>query len=181
MSINWGHSIDKALIVDKDGTLVRTKSGKTFVNDPEDQEPMKGAPEKLQYESDRGARIFVASNQGGVPRYKSLDSAIAEMRFCMSLFPVISGCFFAPGDGDAAYYVDSDNSEIIDYGIEDIPLVTSYRKPSAGMIQLIQYLYEPRLLSFVGDRPEDEQAAKAAGIPFQWAEEWRGEALQRQE
>jgi D-glycero-D-manno-heptose 1,7-bisphosphate phosphatase len=25
----------------------------------------------------------------------------------------------------------------------------------------------------VGDRPEDEQAAAAAGIPFTWAEEWR--------
>jgi phosphoglycolate phosphatase-like HAD superfamily hydrolase len=24
----------------------------------------------------------------------------------------------------------------------------------------------------VGDRPEDEQAAAAAGIPFQWAHEW---------
>lgn len=25
----------------------------------------------------------------------------------------------------------------------------------------------------VGDRPEDEQAALAASIPFMWAEEWR--------
>ena len=25
----------------------------------------------------------------------------------------------------------------------------------------------------VGDRPEDEAAAKAVGIPFEWANEWR--------
>ena len=26
---------------------------------------------------------------------------------------------------------------------------------------------------YVGDRPEDEQAAKAAGVDFMWADEWR--------
>ena len=27
---------------------------------------------------------------------------------------------------------------------------------------------------FVGDRPEDEQAEIAAGVSFEWADEWRG-------
>jgi len=34
----------------------------------------------------------------------------------------------------------------------------------------------PEEILFVGDRPEDEQAAANAGVAFQWAADWRGAA-----
>lgn len=52
----------------------------------------------------------------------------------------------------------------------------NFRKPGAGMIiaaQAMQMLFVESVV-FVGDRPEDEQAAIAAGVSFEWADEWRG-------
>ncbi|MFO0448776.1 MAG: hypothetical protein ACK52I_08960 [Pseudomonadota bacterium] len=34
-------------------------------------------------------------------------------------------------------------------------------------------IYTPSEILFIGDRPEDEESAKAANIPFIWAHEWR--------
>jgi D-glycero-D-manno-heptose 1,7-bisphosphate phosphatase len=55
------------------------------------------------------------------------------------------------------------------------------RKPEPGMLILAQQEYVvatrtenqlPQTL-MVGDRPEDEQAAQAAGVDFLWAQQWR--------
>lgn len=166
--------LESILIVDKDGTLVRTKSGKPFVNEPEDQELIEGVFEKLSQVINGGADVFVASNQGGVPQYKTLDYAIAEMRYCMELLPMISGCFFSPGDGSTAYYVDSQKNLSVNLYDSCSFEFGGYRKPDPGMIRLIQWIYKPQSISFVGDRPEDEQSAIAAGVPFQWAHDWLG-------
>lgn len=40
------------------------------------------------------------------------------------------------------------------------------------MIQYIKLTHECERVLFVGDRPEDEQAASKAGIDFQWAKDW---------
>jgi D-glycero-D-manno-heptose 1,7-bisphosphate phosphatase len=32
---------------------------------------------------------------------------------------------------------------------------------------------KPEEVLMVGDRPEDQQAASSANIPFMWAEDWR--------
>lgn len=59
------------------------------------------------------------------------------------------------------------------------------RKPKPGLIdEAIAWLrasgwhYDPTRSSclMVGDRLEDEGAAKVAGIPFQWAADWRASA-----
>lgn len=187
--------MSKLAIFDKDGTLVRPKSGGTFPQHPEDQELIPGVAEAIQDCVADGWTIAIASNQGGVVAgYKTLESAIAEMRYCLSLLPSeakIEGAYFCPDNGQTCYRV----SAPIHY--EDVPnrphaeitpviavhdqaiakimnLNGLYRKPNPGML-----LYAtrdrgsavPRI--FVGDRPEDEQAAANADIPFVWAHDWR--------
>jgi D-glycero-D-manno-heptose 1,7-bisphosphate phosphatase len=36
--------------------------------------------------------------------------------------------------------------------------------------------YPPYMGLMVGDRPEDEQCARLAGLDFQWAAHWRAQA-----
>lgn len=55
----------KLLVLDKDGTIVRPKSGNTFVQHPEDQELIEGVAEAIARYIADGWTIAIASNQGG--------------------------------------------------------------------------------------------------------------------
>lgn len=72
----------KLLVLDKDGTLVRPKSGNTFVQHPEDQELIEGVAEAIQRYVADGWQLAIASNQGG-----------CEVRWCHPAeLPVGSYC-----------------------------------------------------------------------------------------
>ncbi|YAF99498.1 MAG: hypothetical protein AB3A66_29745 (plasmid) [Nodularia sp. CChRGM 3473] len=67
----------KILFLDLDGTVRRTKSGKTFINTPLDQEIIPGVTEAISHYSDH--YLIGITNQGGVAAgKKSLEDAIAE-------------------------------------------------------------------------------------------------------
>lgn len=166
------------LLVDKDGTLIKTKSGETFVNKPWDQEPLPGVKEALKFHKSQGWKIIVVSNQAGVAReYKSLESAIAEMRFCMELLPEIEECYFCPDfEGESCYRVWADdfihyNSD--SYAVAELEIINQFRKPSPGMLKLAAHIEAADKVWYVGDRDEDEAAAAAANINFMWADIWR--------
>lgn len=53
-------------IFDKDGTICRSKSGKQFINSPEDQELIPGVKEKINELKAYDHKIAIASNQGDV-------------------------------------------------------------------------------------------------------------------
>jgi D-glycero-D-manno-heptose 1,7-bisphosphate phosphatase len=58
------------------------------------------------------------------------------------------------------------------------PELAARRKPSGAMIReaIRDYPYAAAHgVLMVGDRPEDESAAKDAGVPFQWAHEFFGD------
>ncbi|NCN95846.1 MAG: HAD-IIIA family hydrolase, partial [Bdellovibrionales bacterium] len=55
----------KALILDRDGTLIVDK---IYLNDPNEIEYLPGIFEALQYFRDLGFVFCVATNQSGVPR-----------------------------------------------------------------------------------------------------------------
>ena len=49
----------------------------------------------------------------------------------------------------------------------------SFRKPSPGMLRLAMKRHgvtDPNECLMIGDRPEDEEAAKAAGMEFEWVQ-----------
>jgi D-glycero-D-manno-heptose 1,7-bisphosphate phosphatase len=168
----------KLLILDKDGTLTRPKSGAKFVQNPEDQELISGVKEAIaRYVAD-GWSMAIASNQGGCSSinpatgkpFKSIEDAIAEMRYCMSLLPDIKESYFCPDmDGQSCWWVDLTGAREVGLSAKE-----NYRKPGRGMLMLAAFnclQHEDEIL-MVGDRPEDEGAAAAAGIPFLHVDRW---------
>ena len=151
-------------VFDKDGTLTRSKSGKEFCNSVEDQELIPGVLEKLTEirETDPNAQFLIASNQGGVAfGYLTLEEANAMVKQALS---DINGslsvfCPEHPEGTESPYNVPS-----------------QYRKPGPGMILYLmsELDADPESVVYIGDRPEDQQAAEAAGIRFEWASDFFG-------
>ena len=170
----------KLLVLDKDGTLTRPKSGNTFVQHPEDQELIEGVAEAIQRYIADGWTIAIASNQGGVAAgYKSLGDAIAEVRYAMKLIGIQYHGLLCPDfNGDECYIV-SDFSAPPLHKVEHYKsLVGSFRKPQGGMLTALWRhfsTHESEITAslMIGDRPEDQGAAQAAGFDFMWAEDWR--------
>jgi histidinol phosphatase-like enzyme len=62
--------MNKLAVFDKDWTLVKPKSGGTFVQAPEDQELLPGVAEKLEELRSDGWCLAIASNQGGCAKFE---------------------------------------------------------------------------------------------------------------
>jgi D-glycero-D-manno-heptose 1,7-bisphosphate phosphatase len=165
------------IIFDKDQTLVEPLSGEKYVQHPRDQkilESIDGQRTSLLIRdlSNCGYEICVASNQGGVGRYKTLEEAKEEFTYLLVLFPEIAGAVFAPGKGYECYEVARRPEDLLikSKKIEEPGL---YRKPDPDMIGYLAAFYgDGECHAFIGDRPEDEQAAEAAGIPFLHRDTW---------
>jgi D-glycero-D-manno-heptose 1,7-bisphosphate phosphatase len=167
--------MDKLLLLDKDGTLVHPTHGK-FVDAPWHQAPIPGVAAALDRYQAEGWKLCIISNQGGVAAgHKSLDSCILEMRYCLELFPQIREAFFCPDfEGKDCWRVWGDCKEPhrILYGdgwTMSGDKLAPFRKPEPGMLQLAMDIHSPGQTLYIGDRPEDEAAAAAAGVPFDFA------------
>jgi D-glycero-D-manno-heptose 1,7-bisphosphate phosphatase len=180
----------KLAIFDKDGTLTTTASGEQFVQHPQDQVLLPGVAEAIAALSADDWAIAIASNQGGIAAgHKRLEETIEEMRFAMQLIssadPMAVFCPDFEGNHCHCIY-DLQTLHVSHYGISDevgavhySGLIGSYRKPNAGMLKLIIEKHRPvENVLFVGDRPEDEQAAASANVPFMWADQWRAQYAQ---
>jgi D-glycero-D-manno-heptose 1,7-bisphosphate phosphatase len=150
----------KLVIFDVDGTLVTTKSGETFRKTADDWQWLPGRIETLQALHEQGVEIALATNQGGVAFGYMTARAIADELNQMAKEAPISDievCFTHPKATIAEYRYDRDR-----------------RKPGPGMLMTIMYDMQigPIHTLMVGDRPEDEQAAQAAGVAFQWSDKF---------
>jgi D-glycero-D-manno-heptose 1,7-bisphosphate phosphatase len=138
------------------------------VNSPADVIVFEGVPEVLKQYKRQGWSIAAVSNQGGVAlgfltERQAKEAAEETNRQCGYVFDVIRLCFHNPHSPDA-------NMQIC-----------QCRKPLPGMIVDSLLLlarthvekFSLRASLMVGDRDEDQQCAKNAGVPFQWAEDWR--------
>lgn len=161
------------LYLDIDGTVREGKDdplGK-FVNGPEDVRVFPQAVEMMRRWKSGGGRIVGVSNQGGIAlgivTLERVAAAMAEThRQADHLFDKIAWCCHHP---DAA-----------------TPEMARCwcRKPRPGLLieasldlarQYGEY-YPPYMGLMVGDRPEDEQCAAAAGLDFIGAVDWRAQA-----
>jgi D-glycero-D-manno-heptose 1,7-bisphosphate phosphatase len=193
----------KLAVLDKDATLVLPKSGNKFVQNPTDQILMVGAIQGCQRLIDAGYVLAIASNQGGVAsRHKTLEEAISEMGYCLSLLaasyieidramfcPDFEGeeCHsvflndaFAEKNGDAWENGDMLNSTHAKFRIPSPGMhvvidanSVNFRKPSPGMLILATQKKALTDAWMIGDREEDRGAAEAAGFGFLDAGEWR--------
>lgn len=171
----------KVLFLDLDGTVRQTKSGRKFINEPEDQELINGAFEGIFYYYQRDWKIIGVTNQGGVGRgYKSIKSCIEEQQLTLKLTKYLQCIYFCPDyAGLELWRVDEVRKN--QYREFNHLQFGSFRKPGAGMINFALGQNfgnsRPEKIEMVGDRPEDEQCAKAANIEFRWADEWREAAI----
>lgn len=150
-------------IFDIDGTI---RSNERF--QPGDLLP--GRATKIAQLVAEGARIGFASNQGGVAFGYTTEDAVqagfARMLATLGL-PAetpIAVCYSDARSKDARY---------------NQPADCARRKPSGAMIaETAAALGQPLAdVTFIGDRPEDEQAAAAAGVRFVWAADFFGESV----
>jgi len=158
----------KIFFFDLDGTLRESKSGKTFINEPDDQKAIAGASEALAYYQSKGFICIGITNQGGVAAgHKSLDSAIEEQRITLQLFPELSEIFFCTNWGESCWQL-SDGNVPLDFSAPRSRGGTaiSCRKPGHGMLLIAAESFGLEDAWMTGDRPEDEQCAAAAGIKF---------------
>ena len=176
----------KLAIFDKDGTLVEPVSGQTFVQHPEDQQLLPGVAEGLAAMDADGYTLAIASNQGGVASgHKTLEDCVAEMFYCMKITEIPRALAAHSYEEDGGAVLSFDLHEIAPHWGELTKAKRKFRKPASGMIDAIaSRVLGHRLwhsafeeILFVGDRPEDEQAAAAAGVKFMWADAWRSQNL----
>lgn len=146
------------IIFDVDGTLTTTKSGATFRKTADDWQWLPARREVLLALGKQGVKIAVATNQGGVAfgymRREDISAELSRMAREAHI-PAIEICYAHPKATIEEYRADSPN-----------------RKPNPGMLlRLMSDAGESASATlYVGDRPEDEQAAKNAGCDFAWAD-----------
>jgi D-glycero-D-manno-heptose 1,7-bisphosphate phosphatase len=142
-----------------------------FVNDPEDVVIFPEALKLMRKAKAEGKRIVGISNQSGIALgHFTMEQCIATMTkthlLCDQLFDKIAFCRHHPQ-------------------AKDPEMAQCWcRKPRIGLIietcldmagQFNEY-YPPAFGLFVGDRPEDQQCAENAALPFMWAKDWRAGA-----
>lgn len=177
----------RAIFLDIDGTLTGTISGQTFKQHPHDISVLPGVEKALQYYQSQSPKwVFIGvSNQGGCssvnPKtgktYKTVEDAIAEMRFTINLLPQLQAIYFCPDfEGVDCWKVTRDDAIVESLGRHSEPEQKYlFRKPAAGMLYRAAREYQIDLKQswMVGDRTEDEMCANNAGVSFMPADIWR--------
>ncbi len=167
----------KLLLVDLDGTIREPISGQKFINHPQDQRPIAGAPQALEHFANEGYKIAGITNQAGVASgHKSLADCLKEQQRTLELFPAIDRIYLCPDfEGLHLWEVDRFKKVHLSEFPQYSDLKGNFRKPNPGMLWAAARLYEPEHSLYVGDRDEDKAAATTAGIDFMWAWDWRAE------
>lgn len=149
-------------IFDVDGTLTTTQSGETFRKTADDWHFLPGRIEKCRELVKDGATLVLASNQGGVafPWSKFSEAEIrAELEATAAQIGAqrVYVCCTIPNPKALPEY----------YHVSD-----TRRKPGPGMLleAMTAAGVSPQETLMVGDRTEDEGAARAAGVDFIWAD-----------
>lgn len=162
--------MDKLLLTDLDGTIRKPISKNTFIQNPTDQQIIPLSAAALAHYHRQKWTIVGITNQGGIASgHKSLESTLAEQQHTLKLVPEIEYILLCPDmDGKWCYWVDRE-----EFGKEYRNDGINFRKPGKGMLIKAMYgLKRPYEVLYVGDRPEDEAAARAANIPFLWTTDW---------
>lgn len=163
--------LTKILCLDMDGTVRRSKSGKIFIEGPDDIEIIPGMKERILHYQSLGYLVMGVTNQGGVAHSLKPYKQISEENHATAIllgFPddvIFEAIYYCP-------YHEKGNHP-------DFAFRSLHRKPYIGMLcQIESDLINAEIIPdwdnslFVGDRPEDEQCAKTADIPFMWAHDF---------
>jgi D-glycero-D-manno-heptose 1,7-bisphosphate phosphatase len=159
------------LLIDLDDTLREPLSGQQYFQHPQDQQIIAGADIALRAYKDDWIIVGI-TNQGGVGAgHKSMQQCVQEQQYTLALFPDLKEIYFCPDfEGRKCFRVTHHNV----HNHSKTKWSGNYRKPGAGMLNLamVRHKHSPQNTLYVGDRPEDEAAARRAGVQFQWAADW---------
>jgi D-glycero-D-manno-heptose 1,7-bisphosphate phosphatase len=149
-------------IFDKDGTLVENVNGERPANTLEEQKPFPDVLPKCQALIAEGHLLAVASNQGGVAfGHMSAAQAHVMVQHITTYIGAITYavCVTHPKGSKKSAKRES-----------------SFRKPNGGMIEYLMDAFgvSKAETMYIGDLETDQQAAKAAGVKFMWANEFFG-------
>jgi D-glycero-D-manno-heptose 1,7-bisphosphate phosphatase len=170
------------LIFDLDGTLISS-----YMDDPQRRydrwEVLPGRVAALLNQRANGRSMSLVSNQAGVA-FGHIDAGEVEQKFCQvaaalrfghlelhdgsGVVRELYGASRTPGLLIAhVCYADARSR---DRRYSD-PAQVARRKPSGAMIReaMVAQGAGPTQTLYIGDRPEDEQAAADAGVDFMWA------------
>lgn len=155
----WGSEyINKALILDYDGTLRDTISDEKYPRSPDDVMILEGRKEKLQEYIDNGYTLLGVSNQSGIGSGKVSEEDVVACfeRTNELLGHSIDYRYCAHRAGPGGCYC---------------------RKPQVGhgCELIVQYKLNPSQCVFVGDMTSDKTFAKRCGFQFQKANKFFGD------
>lgn len=171
------------LLVDLDGTIRQPISENKFIQNPTDQRVIPGAEEAIAHYHDQGWLIVGISNQAGVAAgHKQLADALVEAEYTLELFPQVLCIYLCPDfKGNHCHLVGRKHDAIpihLAWWAEEF--VGEFRKPQPGMLKAAIKNHSGNRIAgdadnywYIGDRPEDEEAAMRAGVNFMWADIWR--------
>ena len=158
-------------IFDLDQTLVRPVEGLKVPNSIREQVIIPGVVEQCARFKELGAKLSIASNQGGVSlgictleeaqeRVKHVANAIGAEHWMISIF-------HEQATRNMAYF------HIPFVGTTSHPY---YRKPAPGMLLhlMMQFRANAPDTWFIGDQESDREAARNAGVQFAWAMDFFG-------
>lgn len=174
--------MNQLLLLDKDGTVTRTKSGQTFVQNWRDQELIPGVAASIHQHRMMGLTPVMITNQGGVAAgHKTLNDTLAEVQFACVLAG-IDRAYLCPDWGDTMYELRKTGIDewISTQHTEHTFGASSFRKPECGMLLAAIALTGQATYGalYVGDRSEDAAAARKAGIRFMPADVFHNMGLQ---
>ncbi|MBD3408231.1 MAG: HAD-IIIA family hydrolase [Candidatus Lokiarchaeota archaeon] len=146
---------NKAIILDYDGTLRKTKSGEKYPKTPDDIEILPGRRETLDSYLERGYLLLGVSNQSfvgkGVITHKEAESCFEKTNELLGLDIDYRFC--------PHYY---------------FPINCYCRKPMPGLgVELVEeYKLNPDETIMVGDQTTDKTFARRCGFQFQHADKF---------
>lgn len=141
--------VNKALILDYDGTLRKTKSGQDYPTESNDVEALPNRKETLQRYKDDGYLLLGVSNQSGIGKGKLSNGAA-------------KACF-------------DKTNQLIGHDIDYVycphgsfPIACYCRKPMPGLFVqfMIKYKLDPSQCLMVGDLTSDATFAKRSGMRY---------------
>ena len=152
-------------LFDLDGTLITS-----YMDNPNRDyhtwQPLPGRGRRIRELRGAGHVVGIVSNQAGVA-----FGLIAERDWDEKIFEV---CQRLGIDQDAIYVCFAD-ARSKDARYRDLREIVR-RKPSGAMIReaMARWAYGPEQTIYVGDRHEDQGAARDAGVRFEWADHFFG-------
>lgn len=170
----------KKLIIFTRESLSTAKTPGLAIQSPKDQQLLPNVAQKLRDHRLRSwkmaiiqsRRSMIVNDSAGEIRY--IRRTTDEMRFCLELTGIKRGVFCPDEAGYSLYQVTPDDVYYRSLGCYECSEFARFRLPEPGMLTWFMAADRYDQILLVGREPEDETAAIAAGIGFEYAKTFMG-------